>query len=213
MIHPSMGRETLQELYWTRGLSQRDIAQMVGLARTTVRYYMRKFGVSSRPQKQRTKRSNEKVSATMKGLLPWNTGKQLSPKHKKKLSENNAKYWLGKHRSPKTRVKLREARVKQVFPNQETSIEIAMQKELTHRGLKFDKHVSVCGVSQPDIVFPSKRIAIFCDGDYWHNLPRYKVRDKRINKTLRRNGWDVYRFWEHEINSDIKGCVDKIEFS
>lgn len=200
-------------MYWMQELSQRDIAKIVGLMRATVQHYMRKFGVANRPQKQKTKKAKEKVSATMKGLLPWNTGKHLSEKHKKKLSENSARHWLGKHPSLETRAKMRESRLKHVLPKKDTSIEILMQKELTQRGLKFEKHTSICGVCQPDIVFPEKKIAIFCDGDYWHNIPDRKPKDKRINETLRRNGWSVYRFWEHKINSDIKGCVDKIEFS
>ena len=35
--------------------------------------------------------------------------------------------------------------------------------------------------------------------------------DKRFERTLKNKGWTILRFWEHEINKDVKKCVDKIE--
>ena len=61
-----------------------------------------------------------------------------------------------------------------------------------------------------DIAFPEKKLAIYCDGDYWHNLPGYKERDTKINTYLKENGWTVLRFWEHEINDNLEVCINKI---
>ncbi|MCH7605423.1 DUF559 domain-containing protein [Patescibacteria group bacterium] len=53
-------------------------------------------------------------------------------------------------------------------------------------------------------------IAIYADGDYWHNIPDVKERDKRINKNLVQRGYIVLRFWEHTINDNIQEVEDRI---
>ena len=35
-------------------------------------------------------------------------------------------------------------------------------------------------------------------------------RDKKITKTLKKNGWKVLRIWEHEIKKNPQKCVEKI---
>lgn len=76
----------------------------------------------------------------------------------------------------------------------------------------------------PDIVISSARLAVFCDGDFWHgrNLKRrlaklagghnasYWVskirknvqRDRRIDRLLKKKGWIPLRFWESELRAD-----------
>ena len=74
----------------------------------------------------------------------------------------------------------------------------------------------------PDFVFLKKKIAVFIDGCFWHackkcsSFPKSnrafwenkirtnKIRDKRINSTLRRKGWKVLRIWEHELKDKNK---------
>lgn len=54
-----------------------------------------------------------------------------------------------------------------------------------------------------DFALPKEKIAIECDGSYWHkDKKRDKIREERI-KSL---GWTVLRFSENEINSDLKKC-------
>lgn len=77
---------------------------------------------------------------------------------------------------------------------------------------------------KPDIVFVSAKVAVFCDGDFWHGRHwerrmaegqlkvrrRYWInkiednirRDKRVNRKLKEAGWIVMRFWETDIKSD-----------
>jgi DNA mismatch endonuclease (patch repair protein) len=102
----------------------------------------------------------------------------------------------------------------------ETAHEIALRKSAWQLGLRYRKNVrTVLGV--PDLVFPRQRVAVFCDGDFWHghkwkhlssrllagtNAPYWSAkissnieRDRRITRALRRQGWTVLRFWESEI--------------
>jgi DNA mismatch endonuclease (patch repair protein) len=102
---------------------------------------------------------------------------------------------------------LARSRVKPRF--RDTSIERVIQKALSELGMTFETHLWV-ERSNPDIVFPNFRLAVFCDGDYWHNLS-YRRRDDEVNKILLAAGWTVLRFWEHEIMSDVGKCVACIQ--
>ncbi|HUW44773.1 MAG TPA: NUMOD3 domain-containing DNA-binding protein [Dehalococcoidia bacterium] len=132
--------------------------------------------------------------------------------HSGRFKKGNMHRYYEKTFSEEHKNKIREARLKQVFPQKDTSIEVAMQNELTQRGIIYEKHLPVCGVCQPDIVFPERKIIIQCDGDYWHNLPEMVEKDRRQDKALRANGWQVLRFWEHEIKDNVQRCVDEITF-
>lgn len=70
---------------------------------------------------------------------------------------------------------------------------------------------------KPDFVFPTHRLAVFVDGCFWHSCPshssapvtnavfwrekleRNKTRDRLVNRELRRQGWRILRFWQHEF--------------
>lgn len=107
-----------------------------------------------------------------------------------------------------------------------TSIEQVVRSELHRRGLRFRKHVKGLP-GKPDVVFPSARVAVFLDGDFWHGyrFPAWqdavsgfwqdkigatRQRDQRNFRRLRRAGWRVLRVWEHEIENDVLAVVDRI---
>ena len=108
-----------------------------------------------------------------------------------------------------------------------TSIEVILRHALWHKGLRYRKNVKdVYGT--PDICVKKYRLAIFCDGDFWHGknytdkefttnkkywdnkIKRNKERDLEVTITLRDQGWTVLRFWEDEIRHDLDGCVEKV---
>lgn len=106
-----------------------------------------------------------------------------------------------------------------------TKPEILLRKALYSKGLRYRTHY---GDERIDIAFPSKRLAIFVDGCFWHMCPvhrtfpksnkrywlpklrRNMVRDKEINAKLRKRGWRVIRLWEHEINEDVLRCARRV---
>lgn len=73
----------------------------------------------------------------------------------------------------------------------------------------------------PDIVFEKEKLLVFLDSDFWHGwqYPRWKhllkddfwrekieknrERDKKTTIFLRRNGWTVLRFWEHQLKNEV----------
>jgi DNA mismatch endonuclease Vsr len=84
---------------------------------------------------------------------------------------------------------------------------------------------------KPDVVLISKKVAIFCDSEFWHgrnwSLRKYDIksnrdfwypkiernikRDKQVTRWLKNQGWKVLRFWESEIEKNLNGCINKIE--
>lgn len=94
--------------------------------------------------------------------------------------------------------------------NKDTSIERATEAELIRRGIPYMKQVPIKEVlTVVDFLLPNKTI-VYCDGDYWHNLPHTKARGERQVVQLTALGYRVFRFWEHEINKDISACIDRI---
>jgi DNA mismatch endonuclease (patch repair protein) len=49
----------------------------------------------------------------------------------------------------------------------DTSIEILLRKSLWHEGIRYRKNVKTLP-GCPDIAITKYKIAIFCDGEFWH---------------------------------------------
>ena len=49
----------------------------------------------------------------------------------------------------------------------DTKIEVILRKALWNKGIRYRKNFKVCSC-KPDIVLTKYKIAIFCDGDFWH---------------------------------------------
>ena len=112
----------------------------------------------------------------------------------------------------------------------DTSIEVMLRKELWKRGLRYRKNCSSI-FGRPDIAFVGKKVAVFCDSEYWHGynwevnkdriqtnrdywipkIERNIQRDQEVNKKLESEGWVVIRFWGKDIKKDVMACADKVE--
>lgn len=108
-----------------------------------------------------------------------------------------------------------------------TSLEIEFRKLLWKNGLgRYRIHYNLPG--KPDIVYVSKKIVIFLDGDFWHGYNWKKLgkvppkkywqkkiqknidRAKKYNKMLKKDGWKVIRIWEHEVKKNPEKCIKKL---
>jgi DNA mismatch endonuclease, patch repair protein len=101
-----------------------------------------------------------------------------------------------------------------------------MKKALQHIGVDFIGNYPY-RYGEIDIFIPDVKIAIFVDGTIWHGDPEYfnaddvlplrnRVvedvwnKDLRNSEYLRSLGYEVLRFWEREISSNIERCVETI---
>jgi DNA mismatch endonuclease (patch repair protein) len=82
---------------------------------------------------------------------------------------------------------------------------------------------------KPDFVFDQKKTVVFVDGCFWHgctrcrNIPATnrsfwknkiegnKRRDAAVTRKLRKEGWLVLRFWEHQLRLDPEKCLAKLK--
>lgn len=114
--------------------------------------------------------------------------------------------------------------------SKDSEIEKILRNALWNKGYRYRKNdKDVFG--HPDIVFKSKKVAIFCDSEFWHGydwerkkneiktrqdfwipkIERNMQRDKEVNMKLSEEGWTVLRFWGTEIKKQTENCVKEIE--
>ena len=92
----------------------------------------------------------------------------------------------------------------------DTSIEIAIEKELIRRNIPYTKQVPLLGITLVDFLLP-KDTVIYCDGDYWHSKTKVKTRDMNQDFILKFYGYKVFRFKETEIKESVKKCINQIK--
>lgn len=111
-----------------------------------------------------------------------------------------------------------------------TSIELILRKALWAEGIRYRKNCKdVFG--KPDLCFKSKKLAVFCDSEFWHGkqllegkyIPKTNTdfwvnkisknieRDNYVNQILSEKGWTILRFWGEDIKNNTQVCVEKIK--
>lgn len=118
----------------------------------------------------------------------------------------------------------------QAVKNKDSKIEVLLRQELWSRGIRYRKNVNRI-YGKPDIVFIGKKIAVFCDSEFWHGynweerkkdfkshqefwipkIERNMERDAEVTAKLESEGWIVLRFWGNEIKKNPAQCADIIE--
>ena len=118
----------------------------------------------------------------------------------------------------------------QAVKNKDSQIELLLRQELWSRGLRYRKNVNRI-YGKPDIVFIGKKVAVFCDSEFWHGynweerkkdfkshqefwipkIERNMERDAEVTAKLESDGWTVLRFWGNEIKKNTAQCADIIE--
>ena len=98
--------------------------------------------------------------------------------------------------------------------------ELALRRALHARGLRFYVDYRKAP-GRPDVAFPSRRLAVFVDGDLWHHgrrapdawrakIDANRLRDVTVTQQLEQDGWTVLRFPESEIRRNLDVCVESI---
>lgn len=164
--------------------------------------------------------SIEKMRIAKLGSKNPRFGKKNSPESNEKNRISNTGKSIGmkgKRHKPETIIKMKEKRKTWSTPYKDTKIELKMQELLSALHIPFRKHFPVYhkqfGYHQVDIMIldheENPKIAIECDGCYWHGCPEHhpeitskKDKDRRIDEYLPELGIKVIRFWEHDINQN-----------
>lgn len=116
--------------------------------------------------------------------------------------------------------------------SQNTNIEVILRKALWDKGFRYRKNYKKLP-GKPDIALTKYKIAIFCDGEFFHGkdwevlrprleksnnsefwinkISKNRERDDEINKQLLFLGWTVIRFWGADITKHTDECVTVIE--
>ena len=120
----------------------------------------------------------------------------------------------------------------QQIRSKDTKIELLLRKKLWEKGYHYRKNYDKLP-GKPDIVLTKYKIAIFCDGEFFHGkdwevlkprleksnnsefwiskIARNRERDEEVNKQLLYLGWTVVRFWGKEIQKNVDECVKVID--
>lgn len=118
--------------------------------------------------------------------------------------------------------------------SKDTKPERLLSSAMWKLGLRYRKQHKIVG--KPDFVLLRAKIAVFCDGDFWHGnnwrirgfdsheqelsrysqfwvdkLKRNQERDQSVTCQLKLLGWLVLRFWESDIKASPEACA-KIVF-
>jgi len=205
-------KKIIKELYWDKGFTQNKIADMLHMDRKLIINFMKELNIKKRPKYQYISslkgESHSHFGQTWENLY----GKEKADKRKKLAAERFRNLTI-------RRIQNNE------FPFFDTKIEILIAKGLLERNILFVKQFKI-GNFVCDFAIPNLKIAIECDGDYWHSNPKLYarenltttqrkklIRDQIKNKFLNKKRWIILRFYESEIKSNLPMCLDKIEDS
>ncbi|MEJ8803662.1 very short patch repair endonuclease [Pontibacter sp. H249] len=111
-----------------------------------------------------------------------------------------------------------------------TKPELILRKALWQEGLRGYRVHWPKAPGKPDICYPSRRLAIFVHGCFWHQCPSCKpvapktnitfwqnkfnsnkLRDSKYKLLYREAGWQRIVIWECQLAQNLAGCVSLIK--
>jgi DNA mismatch endonuclease, patch repair protein len=112
-----------------------------------------------------------------------------------------------------------------------TKPELILRHALWRMGCRYRTNISRL-LGRPDIVFIGERLAVFCDGDFWHGKnwterrrrllsghnSKYWIakinsnirRDRLVQRELEALGWRVLRCWESDIAKNAAKVAQRV---
>jgi len=116
--------------------------------------------------------------------------------------------------------------------SRDSKIELLFRKELWKQGFRYSKNSSKY-FGKPDVVLLKHKTVIFIDSCFWHGckkhcripsvrkkywiekIARNKERDKEVSRHYKKEGWKIFRIWEHNLKRDasieIKNMVKSMK--
>jgi len=184
-ISKILSKAILKSLYNKDFLSATQIAKKYRVNTTTIILLLKKYNIEVRNKKQ-----------SQRTYLKFHDTRSL---RQSEFMKNN---------NPMSSEKGRNSYNNYIHTQPKSSLEIKFENELKRRNIEYKEQVSFRGMFL-DFVIKDK-IAVEVDGVYWHNMLEHKARDKRKDKLLLEEGYQVFRFTDKEILTNVKSCVDKI---
>lgn len=127
-----------------------------------------------------------------------------------------------------TRSREQRRRIMQAVGYKDTGPEMTVRKILHRLGYRYRLHRKDLP-GKPDIVFPSRKKAIFVHGCFWHahgcrygkppksrpeywlpKLERNKERDAENVRALDALGWQTLTVWQCEVKTDLDAIATKL---
>jgi len=110
--------------------------------------------------------------------------------------------------------------------SRDSKIETLFRKELWKLGFRYRKN-SGKYFGKPDIVLKQHKTVVFVDSCFWHGckkhcriptarktywtnkIARNMARDKEVLGYYKKQGWKIFRVWEHDL-LDVKNAASKM---
>ena len=110
-----------------------------------------------------------------------------------------------------------------------TKPELMFRKALWKQGIKY--RTGYKGLpGKPDVSNKTLKFVVFIDGEFWHGhnweakklkiksnrnfwipkIERNMQRDRQNDLKLTEMGFEVFRFWQHQVQNDLSGCVNMV---
>lgn len=115
--------------------------------------------------------------------------------------------------------------------SENTTPEVLLRSALRLNRIRYRSHAKTLP-GRPDLILIPHRIAVFCDGDFWHGrnwaerkrklsagwnaeywvakIERNRQRDREITRLLKKKGWRVIRIWESDVRTQPERVVQKL---
>lgn len=104
-----------------------------------------------------------------------------------------------------SRIKPPEEEAVQPWQTRLTSLEQTMAKTIVAMQIPFKTWMQFpLGRYKSDFAIPALKLAIECDGEYWHTQPQAQAHDQKRDSELSKYGWTVLRFAERHIKENIE---------
>jgi len=210
--HPTKAKlipkKVLVQKYITENKSMKIISKELKRSIQSIHKYLHLYGIKVIPKKyiHWTQRSENKEKVQKRNVnvkKAWN-----------KIKKNTNKFEKIKNVSLKALKKANKALCKTTrkYPNKKERLLNKILKGLLGNEYKFVGNGKVLIENfNPDFInVNGQKKIIEHFGDYWHNLPGYKIRDKKRLKIYRKYGYETLIIWEHELK-DLTKVKNKIK--
>jgi len=128
---------------------------------------------------------------------------------------------------PDTVSKKKRSEIMSKVKSKDSKIEVDFRKAIWKAGFRYSKNPTKY-FGKPDLVLKKHKTVIFVDSCFWHGckkhcripsirknywtqkIARNAERDKEVSKHYKKQGWNIFRVWEHEISNNIGKTIGKL---